>query len=308
MTSLVLADGVEAPMSERPLLDEGTLRRLERLCLAVRVVGDSVGGRPGIRRVPAADFIDHRPYSPGDDRRHIDWHAAARHDGIQVKVGRVLQSADVHLLIDRTPSVAGWPDKWRQLRRIAAAMGWVALSGGDRLAVHAYPALEPRTEGWPMAHGAGQARRLLNWLGSLQGAPSSRTVLSPTIRHLQSRAGPGGLLVILTDTWLDEDVDRVLSIPHGRWNLLVCTVLDRTEWDPPFRGPATLVDRESGDTLELELTDSRWSAYRQHLLRRREQLATLARDRGHTHVLVSGDTPIETALIPYLQLRAVLRR
>jgi len=298
----------EPSVPSAPLLDEASLRRLERLSLSVRTVSDAVGGRPGIRRVPAADFIDHRPYSPGDDRRHIDWHAAARHDDIQVKVGRVPQSADVHLLIDRSPSVSDWPAKWWQIKRIAAALGWMALSGGDRLAVHAFPALDPRAEVWQTAHGAGQARRFLNWLSSLQGAASTQTVLSPTVRHLQSRAGPGGLLVILTDSWLDEDVDRVLAVPQGRWNLLTCTILDRSEWDPPFRGPMTLVDRESGEVLDLSLTENQASTYRQQLLRRREQLAALARVRGHTHVLVDTDTPIETALIPYLQLKAVLRR
>ncbi|MBK7780078.1 MAG: DUF58 domain-containing protein [Ardenticatenia bacterium] len=293
---------------EGPLLEEATLRRLERLSLSVRSVSDAVGGRPGIRRVPAADFIDHRPYSPGDDRRHIDWHAAARHDGILVKVGRVPQAADVHLLIDRSPSVSAWPAKWRQLRRVAAALGWMALSGGDRLAAHAFPALDPRREGWSQAVGAGQARRWLAWLSTLRGAPSRRTLLSPAIRDLQSRSGPGGLLVILTDAWLDEDIDRVLAVRQGRWNLLLCTVLDRSEWDPEWSGPVMLQDSESGLTMELDLNPADQTAYRQQLLRRYEQIAALARSRGHIHVLITSDTPLETALVPYLQLQAALRR
>lgn len=293
---------------EPPLLDEAALRRLERLNLSVRAVSDAVGGRPGIRRMPAADFVDHRPYSPGDDRRHIDWHAAARHDGILVKVGRVPQSADVHLLIDRSPSVSMWPEKWRQLRRVAAALGWIALCGGDRLAAHAFPDLDPRGEAWPLALGAGQARRWLAWLGTLRGAACGRTLLSPTIRELQARSGPGGILIILSDAWLNEDIDRVLALPHGRWNLLFCTVLDHSEWEPSLDGPVQLEDSESRQAMELDLSGADRAAYRQQLLRRGEMLTAMARARGHEHVLIGSETPLETALVPYLRLRAVLRR
>ncbi len=300
--------GAAPGTAEAPLLDEAALRRLERLSLSVRAVSDAVGGRPGIRRMPAADFVDHRPYSPGDDRRHIDWHAAARHDGLLVKVGRVPQSADVHLLIDRSPSVSMWPAKWRQLRRVAAALGWMALSGGDRLAAHAVPALDPRSEAWSLALGAGQARRWLAWLGALRGAACSRTLLSPTIRDLQSRSGPGGILIILSDAWLNEDIDRVIALPQGRWNLLFCTVLDRSEWDPGFDGPVLLQDSEGRQTLELDIGEPDRVAYLQQLQRRGEMVSAMARARGHEHVLISSDTPLETALVPYLRLRAVLRR
>ena len=62
-----------------PLFDEAFLRRLERLNF--RTVPSLRGVMTGERRSrnlrPALDFSDHRPYSSGDDLRHVDWNAYA---------------------------------------------------------------------------------------------------------------------------------------------------------------------------------------------------------------------------------------
>ncbi|MFN8424400.1 MAG: DUF58 domain-containing protein [Anaerolineae bacterium] len=89
--------------------DDAFMRRLERWRSAFGRVAPAVGSRTGRRRTPAADFVDHRAYSPGDDLRHIDWPALARHDAVFVKLGRVAQAAEVRIILDVSASMAAAP-------------------------------------------------------------------------------------------------------------------------------------------------------------------------------------------------------
>ena len=91
-----------------PLFDETFVRRLEKL--SFRTAPTLRGTMPGERRSrnlrPALDFSDHRPYAHGDDLRHVDWNAYSRHEELFVKLGEATQSVTVHILLDRSRSMA----------------------------------------------------------------------------------------------------------------------------------------------------------------------------------------------------------
>ena len=285
--------------------DEAFLRRLERMSLRLGRVSQAVGGRPGSRRVPAADFIDHRAYSPGDDLRHIDWNAAARHDEVFIKVGRVMQSADVQVLLDASPSMAALPLKWRRARQLAAALGWMSLAHGDRVGLTVFPG---RTDDPPAgpARGIGPAREMLRQLARLEPVPVEATALTPVLERCL-RGRPGGLVVLISDFWLVDDLDRALALaPPPRWNLLLLQLLDPEELRPELDGAYELVDAESGARLALNVDATMRAAYRQALLRRLELLGRVASRHGASHALLPADWPIEQAVIPYLQRRAIL--
>lgn len=301
---------VKSPTVTDPLdFDDAFLRRLERLSLRVRRVGHAVGGRPGTRRTPAADFIDHRPYSPGDDQRHIDWNAAARHDEVFVKVGRERQSADVRVALDLSPSMSAWPAKRRLGREIAAALAWLSLAQGDRVAVVPFPAdgTQGAVEPWRAIRGAGMGTACLRYLASLPAIAASATSLAPAMRAATRIGGSGGLVVVVSDLWLVDDLDVALALaPPPRWEVLVLQILDRAEISPGLSGPVELVDAESGERRVLAVDDGVRTRYRAALNERLERLRRLAGSRGATYALIPADWPLERAVIPFLQRRAVL--
>ncbi|MCB0217667.1 MAG: DUF58 domain-containing protein [Chloroflexi bacterium] len=285
--------------------DEAFLRRLERMSLRLGRVSQTVGGRPGSRRVPAADFIDHRPYSPGDDLRHIDWNAAARHDEVFVKVGRVMQSADVQLVLDASLSMAVLPLKWQRARQLAAALGWMSLAHGDRVGLTVFPQ-HPDDAPAGASRGIGPAREMLRRLARLEPVPSESTALTPVLER-SIRGRPGGLVVVISDFWLVDDLDRALALaPLPRWNLLLLQVLDPAELRPELDGAFELIDAESGARRSLNVDAAMRAAYRQALLRRLELLGRVASRHGASHALLPASWSIEQAIIPYLQRRAIL--
>lgn len=305
-SSAPAAPPAPAAPAEPALFDDAFLRRIERLSLRARRAVGPVGGRPGPRRTPAADFVDHRPYSPGDDLRHIDWHAAARHDEVFVKIGRAPQAASVHLVLDISPSMWAWPAKRLLASQLAAALGWMALANGDRLTVAASAAAHgPST--WGPASGTARGPGLLGWLGGLAPGPGAQSRLGPTVEGLVRAAPAGGLVVLLSDLWLADDLDAILRLtPPPRWEMLLLQVLDRVELDPPHTGALNLTDSETGAALALFVDEGVRVAYRRALNGRLEILRGLATARGADHAVIPADWSLEQAVLPYLQRRAVL--
>jgi len=122
------------------LIDEPTLRKLNRLTLiASRVrAGAMKGERRSTRRGSGVEFADYRDYSHGDDLRRLDWNVYARLDRPFVKLREEEEDLAVHVLLDASQSMR-WGedqhDKFDFARRLAAAIGAIALAAGDRLSV-----------------------------------------------------------------------------------------------------------------------------------------------------------------------------
>jgi uncharacterized protein (DUF58 family) len=286
--------------------DDAFVRRLERLSLKVRRATGAAGGRPGTRRTPAEDFIDHRPYSPGDDQRHIDWHALARHDEVFVKVGQVPQAADVHLVLDLSPSMVVLPAKRRLAVELTAALGWISLALGDRVSVGVLPEVAGLA-GWGPATGVGANRRLLAYLEALPAATGGASALAPVVRRVARAAPVGGLAVLVSDLWLADDLEVALAgLPAPRWEVLVLQVLDRAELEPDVEGALELVDVESGLGVTLRVDEVVREAYRRQLCERVERTHRVAAARGAAYVLLPADWSLERAIVPALQRRAIL--
>src|SRR6478736_6696124 len=140
--STVDVRAADVPTALRLASAPAVLRTLDRL----RFGGQhSVGQNPGstpISRVtqPSGhEIAAHKPYSPGDDLRHVDWNALARLDQRVVKTFRAEREAPLHLLLDASASMNA-PDADGKLAfavALGASLAYIALRHGNpvRLAV-----------------------------------------------------------------------------------------------------------------------------------------------------------------------------
>ncbi|HLH73118.1 MAG TPA: DUF58 domain-containing protein, partial [Chloroflexota bacterium] len=147
------------------LLQEAFLHRLERLNLLTRgIVAQGLAGEHrSRRRASSIEFADYRKYVPGDDFRLIDWNAFARLDGLFIRQNEAKEDLTVHLLVDCSQSMNwGQPNKLGFSRRLAAALGFMALSRFD--AVTAVYFADSLSERMPVVRGKGQIHRLLTYL------------------------------------------------------------------------------------------------------------------------------------------------
>lgn len=118
------------------VLDPALAALVERLDVRSRRVlaGKLQGERRSKRRGRSVEFEDYRQYAPGDDLRHIDWHAYARLDRFFIKVFQEEEDLCVHLVLDASASMlAGSPGKLLVGARLLAALGCLALTSNNRV-------------------------------------------------------------------------------------------------------------------------------------------------------------------------------
>src|SRR3984957_3906392 len=125
-----------------PLLAPDLLRRLEQfqLLAARRAKSTAKGERRSKARGQSVEFADYRNYVAGDDFRHLDWNLFGRLDKLFLKLYEEERELPVRIFLDASESMTfGQPPKFDFARQVAAAVGYVALCGFDRVSVVPFP-------------------------------------------------------------------------------------------------------------------------------------------------------------------------
>src|SRR2546428_3549689 len=133
------------------LLTPELLRRLEQfqLLAARRAKSSLKGERRSRARGQSVEFADYRTYVPGDDFRYLDWNLYGRLERLFLKLYEEERELPVTVFLDASESMTfGEPRKFDFARQVAAAVGYVALCGFDRVSVLTFPDMlqEPMTE------------------------------------------------------------------------------------------------------------------------------------------------------------------
>src|SRR5436305_4273797 len=124
------------------LLTPELLRRLEQfqLLAARRAKSSAKGERRSKARGQSVEFADHRNYTAGDDLRYLDWNLYGRLEKLFLKLYEEERELPVRIFLDCSESMGfGTPHKFDFARQIAAAIGYVALCGFDRVTVCPFP-------------------------------------------------------------------------------------------------------------------------------------------------------------------------
>lgn len=256
------------------MLDDKTLARLD--ALALRLKNRTRGAAGGVRRSStlgsSAEFSDFREYVPGDDVRRVDWNAYARFERLFLKLFMEEQEAEITLLVDASRSMKA---KWDTCLLCAEMLGYLALSGGDRLRVGL---LRGRTA----SDGGRFAGRkdFLRMERFLEGAePSGETELDGAIPVLS--IGSHGLTILISDLFSDSGYERALSsLLFRRQEVTVLHVLAEEEVEPRLEGAVRLTDSENARYLDLMVGGEMLREYQGALEVFRRQLRGFCHKRG----------------------------
>lgn len=278
------------------LLDAAFVRELETLRrrLEIRARSGRAGEHLSRRRGGAAEFHEHRPYTAGDDLRRMDWAAYARSGTPVLKVFRAEEDIVVRLLCDSSASMQlGEPDKLSVARRLAAAMGYMALASSERaqLLVTAGGALHCE----PPRRGRGGIPALLRSLDRIEA--SGTTALAGSVAKTMARCRRPGMLAVISDFFDPGPVLASLSraVQAGH-DVALVQVLSPEEVFPSYEGDWALEDIETGELLEMTMDAQALDAYRGRLLGLFEELSQWARSRRASYVRVQTDEPLVQAV------------
>ena len=326
-----------------PLFDETFLRRMERLSFrtAPTLRGGVIGERRSRNLRPALDFSDHRPYVAGDDLRHVDWYAYARHQDLFVKLGEATQSIDIHILLDASRSMAWQPaegyesietglaSKWDVARQLTGALGYLGLTGGERVKITPFAGM--LGEGFGPTQGKRQVMAVLKYLSNLSASLASDLTETPGSDLANSlaayaRTNPrGGLLLLISDmldtvaspevTVAEAEVlvkaealaEGLRHLPPPRWQVLVLHLLTTHELHPSLEGDFDLQDIETEKSLPFRLNEATLAQYRLRVRRWCAALQSACARRGSTYSRVMVEWPLEQKIVPYLRQRGLLQ-
>jgi len=280
-----------------PILDEATLRQVMRIRLETgrSFTAWLAGEHVGRRKMHALEFEDYRGYVPGDDFRLIDWNSYARLGDLFVKTSLTDETVSVFLLVDCTKSMDwGTPNKLRYAKRLAAALGALALMHGDRVQVVGLGDGQAPT-GAPL-HGPGGLAALSAGLEALPDFAG--TDLHGSIAAFQQVAEPHGVVVLLSDLLVSLDQIETLDFLEleGR-TLVVIHIVDPREAEPTLQGAVELRDRETGAVAHLSIS----AAVREQYIRQFEERTRAIQER-----LAGGDARyvFASTAIPPIELVA----
>jgi uncharacterized protein (DUF58 family) len=284
------------------LLEPALLARLERLQVATRrrLAGQLSAEHRSPRHGATLDFAEYREYHPGDDYRRVDYAALARLDQLLVRLYEAEDDLTVRLLVDTSGSMATG-DKMGQARRIAAALGFVALVRRDAVTVHGVPSARHA----PRFTGRHATAALFAHLEAL--APGGETRFVAAARDLLARPGPPGLTVLISDLLTPDWDDGVTRLPGRGGDLTVVHVLAAEEVRPNLVGDLDLVDRETGARVPVSLSPDALRRYERLALAWADRVALRCRQMGAAYVRVLDDDELEPLLLGGWRAAGVLR-
>ena len=300
-------DGPAGDKAHRPLLDTAFLTRLERLQLATR--RPLAGHLAGEHRSPAlgssVDFADYREYHPGDDFRRIDYALYARLDVLLVRLFEAEDDLHLRLLVDTSASMATG-GKLDAARRVAAALGFVALIRRDPVSLHRFPFDRPG----PRFTGRSGVPAFFAHLAALEAGGTTRFAEAAT--SMLGRRGPPGLTVVISDLLTPEWEDGLDRLPAGGGDVVVVHVLADEELHPSrsaedLVGDLDLVDAETGARLGVSLSADALADYERAAAGWADGVARRCRRRGTAYVRLLAGDDLEQVLLTGWRAAGVLR-
>jgi uncharacterized protein (DUF58 family) len=300
------------------LLTPELLRRLEQfqLLAARRAKSSARGERRSKARGQSVEFADYRNYVAGDDFRYLDWNLYGRLDRLFLKLYEEERELPVRIFLDASESMTfGAPAKFDFARQIAAAVGYVALCGFDRVTVHVFPevdvagaGVEPATASAELAargalravRGRKSALQFFQNLSALNARGSAD--FNQALRRGAIAARHAGVALVLSD-FLDPagyEVGLNALVARG-FHVNAIQILAPEELNPSTYGDLRLVDSETGALQEVTFGKYRLKAYQQTVQNFCQRLREFCQARGLNFFSVSSATSLEQLLLKQLR-------
>jgi uncharacterized protein (DUF58 family) len=250
------------------------------------------------------EFADHRRYVPGDDLRFVDWNIFGRLDKFFLKLFLAEEDLTVHVLLDVSASMGGGdPPKEQTVRKLAAALAYVALVNNNRVTLSTFG------DGVQSQLANMRGRRYLPRMAELLLTAKSEgfSHFAKACRQVAAARTGSGIMLVLSDFLFKEGyAEGLRRLVSRQYDLYALQVLSPQEIAPDLRGDLKLVDVEDDDAAEITVSAALLDYYKRNLSAYCNELKEFCARRGATHVLSSSADSVEDLMLKYLRRRGLL--
>jgi len=304
------------------LLTPELLRRLEQfqLLAARRAKSSAKGERRSRARGQSVEFADYRNYVHGDDFRYLDWNLYGRLERLFLKLYEEERELPVRIFLDASESMTfGEPRKFDFARQVAAAIGYVALSGFDRVSVIPFPnspvgsppngaTQQPAPSNVELAargalrsvRGKKSTMEFFQNLSALTAGGAA--TLNETLRRGALEARQAGVAIVLSDFLDPAGYESGLTALVGRgFQVDIVQILAPEELAPTTFGDLRLVDSETGGMQEVTFGRYRMKSYQQTVQNFLQRMREYCQKRGISFFTVGSNTDLQELLLKQLR-------
>ena len=298
------------PPAKYRFVDPEVLMRLGNLNIVARSVVE--GFISGLHRSPhrgfSVEFSEHRPYSPGDEPKHLDWVAYAKTDRFYVKQYEQETNLRCYILLDSSGSMnyssTGGLTKLQYGSFLVATLAYLMVRQQDVVGLVAFDhevRLHMPPGGSP-AHFNEICRRL-------EGLRTGEvTSIARPFHDLAEMIKRRGLIIILSDLYDDEsEVIRALRhFRHKKHGVILFHIFDAAELEFPFRKLTQFVDLETLERYQVDpkaIRDQYLALLRAFIDRHKKACS----DSDSEYLLTDTSVPYDFLLRSYLARRRQMR-
>lgn len=294
----------------RRYLDPRTLARISSLELRARLIVE--GLMTGAHRSPhqgvSVEFSQHRPYTPGDDIRHVDWKVLARADKIYLKQYQEETNLQLILVVDASESMGFgsvktdsqiWT-KYDHATSIAASLAYLAVHQADSVGLAIFD--QQLSRYFKPSNSPTQWKLITT---ELQSIPRwNKTGIGKVLDQLAEKINQRAVIILLSDCFDDpETVKKGLRhLQYRKHEVILMQILDPQEVEFPFEDVTLFNGLEESGQL---LTEPR--ALREGYLRQLDQfienLKRICRGMNVDYVRFVTNEPLDVTLSQFLANR-----
>ncbi len=232
------------------------LMHIRSLTLRTKAIVE--GAIAGLHKSPyhgfSAQFLEYRPYLPGEAARRIDWRKFAKTGRSVVRLYEDETNLFAWILFDRSASMSfssgGAMNKFEYGRTLAASLAWILIRQRDAVGLYAFDA--DRTLLLPPRSTSVQLTSILSGLSSLE--PGGTTDCGAAMERLAVSITRRGLCIVVSDLF-DEPQAVIRGLRHLRFkrqDVMVLWVIDPLEHEFYAGGSLDVRDLETGGRVALD--------------------------------------------------------
>lgn len=286
-------------------LDSRVLAAVEDLPLLATTIVE--GFLDGLHRSPflgySTEFSAYRPYTQGDNLRHLDWKVWARTDALYIKQFEDDTNLRCQIYLDTSASMdfgADGANKYRYGRLLAASLAQLMVKQRDAPGLILFGA-ESR-QAIPAQATRHQAFEIFSLLAQIPAAGGTK--IGQDLIHLVQTFTRRGLAVVISDFFTEDDtvLELLRQLHAQRQEILVLQLLCPEELDLPFEGEFIVEDSEASGEVVVQMDEFR-SEYRRRLESFCEGIRQECIRLEADYLRLRTDQPLDVALIAYLERR-----